>query len=162
MKKLLLTAILAFACAFTQAQSYNTAIGFKAAYPGYGSISVKHFFSGNSAFEFNLGGGNRSLWLQGFYMRNQSLGAEGLEWYWGLGADAGFWDNHYYHNRYYRGNDYAYSRGGFFGIDGVVGIEYTIPSIPINFALDAGPTARIAPYFGVGFGGSFAVRFAIR
>lgn len=162
MKKLFTTILLLSAITFSgQAQSYKTAIGFKGAFPGFGALSVKHFFSPPNAFEINLGAGYNSFWVQAFYMRNHDLGSEGLEWYWGLGGDAGSWGNSYYHNRYY-GKKHDYKGGGFLGADAVVGLEYTFNEIPINLAVDFGPTLRILPYTAVYFGGSFAIRFAIK
>ncbi len=160
MKKVLVTLLLAVSCIYSNAQEYNTAIGFKGAFPGWGALSVKHFFAGQSAIEGNLGIGRNAFWLQLLYERNQSIaGAEGLDWYWGVGGDLGAWD-HYYFDRYY--HDRVYNGDFFLGADAVVGLEYTIPTVPLNFALDVGPTLRVLPYTSLYFGASFAIRFAIR
>jgi len=163
MKKLvlMLTVILGMA-QFTTAQQYNTAIGIKGGFPGYGALSVKHFFGGASAVEFNLGGGAHNIWLQGLYERNTNIEG-GLDWYWGVGADVGFWSNgyRYYNNRY--NDDYYYNRGGAWGgLDGVIGLEYTFEEFPLNLALDVNPTVRLFPYVGFGIGGALAARIAIK
>lgn len=97
------------------------------------------------------------MWLQGLYEINNDLGS-GFDWYYGIGADLGFWTGHdyyhHYHDRYYNG---AYG-----GVDGVIGIEYTFSEIPLNLALDAVPTIRVFPYVGFNFYGNFAIRFAIK
>lgn len=139
-------------------QQYKTALGFKGGYPNFGSINVKHFFNSPNAIEASLGGGRYHLWMQGLYERNYAIPkADGLDFYWGLGADLGFWTNnyHYYdkkHNKYYN--------GVWGGIDAVVGLEYTFPSIPFNIALDMGPTIRLFPYVGFGYNGGLALRYA--
>jgi hypothetical protein len=157
MKKIVLLLALSLGMISTSfGQQYNTAIGLKGGFPGYGALSLKHFF-GQGAIEVNLGGGSRHLWIQGLYEQNYGI-QEGLEWYWGLGADVAFWNNDYhwhYNDHYYHGG----SRGS---LDAVVGLEYTFAQVPINLAIDAGPQVRVWPYVGVGFGGALALRFAIK
>lgn len=162
MKRLLLATLLVLGTTgLTTAQQYNTAIGIKGGFPNYGALSIKHFFGGASAGEFNLGGGAHHIWLQGLYERNTNIEG-GLDWYWGIGGDVGFWSDGY---RYYNGRyrDYYYGRGGTWGgVDGVIGLEYTFGEFPLNLALDANPTVRLWPYVGFGIGGALAVRIAIR
>lgn len=152
--------ILSFVCFFlvnAQAQDYKTAIGFKGGFPGYGALNVKHFLGGSSAIDFSVGGGANHLWLQGLYEINNPL-QDGFSWYYGIGADVGFWNRGYMH--YYK--DKYYNNRTWFGIDGVLGIEYTFNQIPINLAVEAVPTVRVSPYVGFGMGGAFAIRFAIK
>jgi hypothetical protein len=137
-------------------QQYNTALGIKGGFPGYGAFSVKHFF-GKGALEGNIGGGARHIWLQGLYEQNYNISG-GLDWYWGLGMDVGFWDNDYY----YHHEDHYYHGGTWGGIDAVFGLEYTFDEVPINLAADLGPRLRLWPYTGFDFGGAIAVRFAIK
>ena len=54
----------------------------------------------------------------------------GLSWYYGLGANIGFWD--------YQEDDEK-STSLFVGADGIVGAEYTFENIPLNLALDWKP-----------------------
>lgn len=144
---------------FSYGQQYNTAIGFKGGYPGYGSLSIKHFLGGGSgAIEGNFGGGPHHLIVQGLFERNTNIEG-GLDWYWGLGGHLGFWSNGY--NYYHRKND-TYYNGTWGGVDGVLGLEYTFNQIPLNLAVDMGPTLQLFPYVGVGFGGALALRFAIK
>jgi hypothetical protein len=141
-------------------QQYKTAIGIKGGYnfSSGASLNLKHFLGGSSAIEVSVGGGPHHLWLQGLYERNQAL-SKGFEWYWGLGGDLGFWSNGYkYYSKKY---DHYYS-GVWGGFDGVLGIEYTFQEIPLNLALDMGPTIRLFPYVGFGWAGGFALRFAIK
>lgn len=153
---LILTASLLLS-GFAFNQNYNTALGFKGGFPGFGALNVKHMLGGKSAIEASLGGGRNHLWLQGLYEINNDLGS-GFDWYYGIGADLGFWTGHDY---YYHYND-RYYNGAYGGIDGVIGIEYTFSEIPLNLALDAVPTIRVFPYVGFNFYGNFAIRFAIK
>ncbi len=144
----------------TYAQQYNTAIGIKGGYyyNGGGSLNLKHFLGGSSAVEVSLGGGSRHLWLQGLFEKNQAL-SDGLEWYWGIGGDLGFWTNGY---EYYSKKHDRYYGGTWGGIDAVIGLEYTFQQFPLNLAADMGPTVRLFPYVGFGWGGGIAARFAIK
>jgi hypothetical protein len=136
-------------------QQYKTAIGFKGGYPGYGALSIKHFLGSSTAFEGNLGGGKNHLWVQGLFEKNNPF-KDNFEWYWGIGAD--FLSYNKGHHYYYKNEYYGFNLGAV----GLVGIEYTFEEIPINLAFDCGPRVNLMPYFGVGFGGNFAIRFAIQ
>lgn len=142
-------------------QNYNTALGFKGGYPTWGALNVKHFFGGSSnAIEGSLGLGYRYFWVQGMYERNYAISAApGLDFYWGLGADIGFWTNGY---QYYHPKKDRYYGGVWGGLDAVVGLEYTFEQIPLNLALDFGPTIRLFPYLGGGYNGGFAIRYAFK
>lgn len=157
MKKnlLILTACLLLS-GFAFNQNYRTALGFKGGFPGFGAFNVKHSLGGNSAIEGSIGGGRNHLWLQGLYEINKDLGS-GFNWYYGVGADIGFWTNDYY----YRHDNRDYN-GAYGGLDGVIGLEYTFEEIPLNLAIDAVPTIRLFPYVGFNFYGNFAIRFAIK
>jgi hypothetical protein len=154
MKKFILSfaLILSFT---TFAQQYQTAIGFKGGYPGFGALSIKHFFGSSTALEGNIGGGKNHLWVQGILAKNNPL-YEKSEWYWGVGADFLSYNNG--HHKYYKNQYYGYN----FGIMGLLGVEYTFEELPINVALDCGPRLNVSPYFWFGFGGSVAIRFAIK
>jgi len=159
MRKVLFVLAL-IASTYSFGQQYRTAIGVKGGYSfmSGGGISIKHFLGGSSAIEGNLGGGPHHLWIQGLYERNQAL-SKGFEWYWGLGADLGFWTNNYH---YYSNKHKHYYSGAFSGIDALIGLEYTFSEIPINLALDLGPTIRLTPFVGFGWMGGVAIRFAIK
>ena len=58
----------------------------------------------------------------------------GLAWYYGAGANIGFWDD----------QDIAEQNTKLFvGADGILGMEYTFPDIPLNLALDWKPYLNI-------------------
>lgn len=141
-------------------QEYKTALGVKFGYPTWGALNVKHFFNSPNAIDASLGVGYRYFWLQGMYERNTAIGgAPGLEWYWGLGADIGIWGNGY---RYYHPKKDRYYGGAWGGLDAVLGLEYTVQPIPLNIAVEVGPTLRLFPYLGIGFNSALALRYAIK
>lgn len=161
MKKFLISSVCAMAFTLSYAQQYRTALGVRGDWSNldvaYADINLKHFINGTSnAFEATLGFGRRHLWLQGMYERNFSL-RKGVEWYWGLGGDIGYWSKNYD-----RSTDSRENTGVWTGIDAAVGIEYTFSSFPINIALDAGPTVRMYPFVEVGPLIGFSIRYAFR
>jgi hypothetical protein len=161
MRKLLITLVCATASTFSYAQQYTTALGVRGDWSNldvaYSDINLKHFINGTSnAFEATLGFGRRHLWFQGMYERNFLIG-KGVEWYWGIGGDIGYWNKNYD-----RSTDNRENVGVWTGIDANIGIEYTFPSFPINIALDAGPTVRMYPFVEVGPLIGFSVRYAFR
>lgn len=158
MKKLLLICALSVLGNGAFAQQYKTAIGIKGDWSSLdvdlAQFSIKHFFSAPNAFEFNFGAGRRFVWMEGLYLYNQPLKGN-FDWYTGGGIDLGYWNTNY---------DYQYNRSthsGFWGgATGLFGVEYTFSAVPLNFALDAGPTFRLVPDMEVGLKVGFAARYA--
>jgi hypothetical protein len=75
----------------------------------------------------------------------------------GAGADGGYWAKGNY------GRTDIESQTGFWvGLDGTIGLEYTFDVVPINLALDTGPSMRIVPDVKFGWMAGFAVRYAFR
>ena len=58
----------------------------------------------------------------------------GLAWYYGIGGNIGFWDD--------PETDVNETKL-FLGADGIVGMEYTFPAIPVNLAFDWKPYLNI-------------------
>lgn len=158
MKKVLQIFIISIAGHAAFAQQYNTAVGVKGDWStlniDLAEFSVKHFFAPSNAFEINLGLGRRYLWLEGMYLYNHPLKGD-FDWYSGGGLDFGYWNTNY-NSRY----DAATHSGFWAGATGVFGVEYTFDVVPLNFALDFGPTLRMVPDMEVGIKIGFATRFA--
>lgn len=141
-------------------QQYNVALGIKGDLTTYdlpsAEVSVKYFFSSPNAFELNLGGSRQFIWTQLLYERNYILTKE-LDWYWGAGVDGGYWNF---------GNsgraDLPTDKGFWTGINGTLGMEYTFNVVPVNLALDTGPSLRLVPEVDFGWMAGFAVRYAFR
>ena len=145
---------------FSHGQQYRAALGIKGDWSSLdlalAQLSVKHFFYGPNAFEYNVGFGRRYLWTQITYHRNQTLRKD-IDWYWGTGIDWGYWNSNY--DRAYDSDE----RSGFWGgINGVLGLEYTFDFIPINLAIDTGPTLRVVPNVKFGWMAGFALRYGFR
>ena len=154
MKKYLLLLALSTLGSSAYAQQYKTAVGIKGDWStlnvDMAQFSVKHFFAEPNAFEINFGAGRRFIWLEGMYLYNHPLRND-FDWYAGAGLDLG----------YSNGRIFSDVTDGFWGgATGVFGVEYTFDFIPINVALDAGPTLRMIPDFEVGLKVGFAVRYA--
>ena len=68
---------------------------------------------------------------------------EGLNFYYGGGAHLGIWDS----ERDYFG-DQVPGNKLFLGVDGVIGLEYAFPGIPLSIGLDWKPGFEIISDFG--------------
>jgi hypothetical protein len=159
MKKFLLVCLVSMIGNGTFSQQYNTAIGIKGDWSSLdvdlAMFSIKHFFSPPNALEVNFGAGRRFVWLEGMYLYNHPLKND-FDWYTGGGVDLGYW------NTNYDGQFDRATHSGFWGgVTGVFGLEYTFSAVPLNFALDVGPTIRVVPDMEVGIKIGFATRFAI-
>lgn len=160
MKRYLLVSLLALAIVFTfsarsDAQSmghdYRTGVGVKIGYWGGGALDVKHFLKPDAALEGLLSFGNHWFTITGLYEFHGPIsGAPGLLWYVGPGAHLGFWNTNYR-------NDHDYG-GTFFGVDGVLGLDYKFNGAPIDLSLDIQPELSI-PNGGFDIWGGLGIRF---
>src|ERR1043165_4681485 len=134
----------------TNSSSYNTALGVKF-YPG--GITLKHFFNGtNNAGELIGYFWNRGFRITGLYeIHGNFSDASGLKWYIGPGAHIGFYD-------YYNRNNHI--DGTYFGVDGVLGLDYKFNGAPINMSVDWQPSFEFGDFVGfVGNWGGIAIRY---
>ncbi|HEX5554403.1 MAG TPA: hypothetical protein VFX43_14250 [Chitinophagaceae bacterium] len=160
MKKLFLILSLWTVCFFafpsaSSAQSlghdYRTGVGVKIGYWGGGALDIKHFMTPTAALEGLLSFGGDWFTITGLYeFHGPVTGAPGLLWYVGPGAHIGFWNHHYREH-----NDVG---NAFFGVDGVLGLDYKISGAPIDLSLDIQPEVSI-PDGGFGFWGGLGIRF---
>jgi hypothetical protein len=124
--------------------SYNTAIGLRLGETSGLTVKLK---GSDHAIEGILGIWSDAFSITGLYEKHINAGGiPGLEWYYGGGAHVAFLTSGPYYNGVYyysvdRGRYYFYRYGGDLGIgiDGIIGIEYKIPAIPIAFSLDLKP-----------------------
>jgi hypothetical protein len=157
MRKLLLATIILLGFIVTNGQSksansssYRTALGVKF-YPG--GITLKHFFNGtNNAGELIAYFRSNRFRITGLYeIHGNFNGAPGLRWYIGPGAHIGFYDY------YYRNN---HIDGTYFGIDGVLGLDYKFNGAPINISIDWQPSFEFQDDLGFyGGWGGIAIRY---
>ncbi len=146
-------------------QEFKSAIGLRLGYPT--SVTYKTFITESAALEFfagtrgqrNVVNGNGWRWwsLSGAYQIHKPVnldGIEGLNYYYGFGATALFW------NFDFETDDNT----TVFGAQGYLGLSYTLRNQPINFSADWIPTFLIGGFsngFGGGYG-SFAVRYVLK
>ncbi len=145
MKKLIVAAVcLLFSAATLSAQDYNWAIGVRGGGMASG-LTVKHNISATNAWEGVLNTWyGKGVGLSGLYEWTMPVITDGFSFYYGVGAHLGF------------GSDSWFGVGA----DGVVGLEYKIPTVPIAVSLDYRPYLNFAKdfYFGAydfGFGVKF-------
>ena len=134
----------------THSSSYRSALGVKF-WDGAG-ISFKHFFQGNNAGEFIGYFWNHGFRLTGLYeIHGDFADAQGLKWYIGPGAHVGFYDYYDHHNNHIDGT--------FFGIDGVLGLDYKFKGAPINVSIDWQPSFEFGDYVGFDHYGGIGIRY---
>ena len=147
MKKIFLVFLICFTTIFIAPEKlmaqrsygadYTTAVGLRLS-PFYGP-EIKHFFRETTAIEGILHSRWGALKLTGLFEKHiQAFEEPGLRFFFGGGAHIGFAGSRYYRRWY---NDYRGGSRGLVGIDGILGLEYTIQdkSIPLNISLDWKP-----------------------
>jgi hypothetical protein len=154
MKKSVL--ILLFAAGISMAgfsQDYKTALGLRAGLP-YG-VTLKHFINKSNALEGILASRWSGLVITGLYENESWIGNyPALNWYWGFGAHAGFWDQGS------NPNVNASFVGVVIGVDAILGIEYTFDELPINLSLDLLPSLNVIGSTGWGgINGALSIRY---
>lgn len=144
------------------AQTYTSAIGIKTgsfARGGFGGLNFKHFISSENALEITVGGWDNYWRAQVFFEWQKPTGwTENLDWYIGLGGGIGAWSKNYWAP----GQQDKLNSGLFIIGSGVIGLDYTLPGIPINLALDTGPNVGIINARGFGWGGGLAIRYVLK
>jgi len=153
MKRTLITLVVIFlTVSFINAQEYRTGIGVRAG--NFSGLTIKHFNSQRTAVEGLI----TTRW-QGFQatllyeVHNRAFDVDHLNWYYGVGAHVGFYNgSHTYWGNYGR----AYT---IFGIDGILGIEYSFDEIPVNIGIDWKPVLNLIGYSGFWSEGAFSIRY---
>ena len=153
MKRTLTILLLLVALTFgAQAQSYKSAIGLRGGDPS--GITFKTFLNSTNALELIAGTGywGHNFVITGFYeWQYPTDWTPNLDWFIGPGAHLGFW------NDYYKDD---YGTGILIGIDGIIGLEYTLDDIPLNLGLGVGPSFQLTSGPGWGhWNGGFYVRY---
>ena len=154
MKRIILILFLAIGLnAISNGQDYRTSLGLRAGIP-YG-LTIKHFISKTNALEGTLASSWGGFVITGLYENEHWTGEyPGLNWFWGFGAHAGFWDT----GR--NPNVTATYVGSVLGLDGIIGLEYTFDEFPINLSLDLLPTINLIGDTGWGgINGALSVRY---
>lgn len=129
MKKFFVMAALLVSTLAVSAQEYNWAVGVRAG--GFSGLTAKKN-NGNNALEFGASFSTVGLNVDGVYLWQQPVITDGFNLYYGAGAYVGLYND-------------AFALGA----EGVVGLEYQIPNVPLAFSLDYRPAINVIP--GVGF-----------
>lgn len=140
-----------------ESTTYEQAIGGR--FGVANGITYKHFLNYSHAIDGIVNfQGNRSFSLfklLGLYQIHnpvQFIDVQGLQWYYGFGGGIGS----------YRYKDVGDS-GLAWSFDGVIGLDFKIPTAPLNLSLDWKPTMELTPESGVRFDGiGLSIRYVIR
>lgn len=154
MKKVLMTLAVVFCIvSFGNAQSYKTGVGLRGGLSG--GVTIKHFVSSNTAIEGIVSSRWRGVNLTGLYeIHAQAFDVEGFNWYYGFGGHIGFWDGKY---ASWGHDDKSYS---VVGLDGILGLEYKIPDIPISLSADWKPMINVFGHTGLWTdGGAISIKY---
>jgi hypothetical protein len=122
--------------------SYKTAIGLRAGETS--GLTIKQFVGSSTALEGIIGVWSHGISATLLYEKHvPAFDVDGLNWYYGAGGHVAFEAGRrlvYYRNdRYYRYNDGNIG----LGVDGIIGMEYKIPSIPFAVSLDVKPYIEV-------------------
>ncbi len=144
MKKALLVALLITIIGVgANAQDYKSAIGLRGGW--YNGVTYKHNMSQSRAFEALLATDWYGFNLTALYeIENPAFDVSGMRWYYGIGGHVG---------NYYKNSQLS------FGVDAIIGLEYTFKELPINVSVDYKPAWNLTG--GTGFWGADAA-FSIR
>ena len=122
--------------------NYKTAIGLRAGETS--GLTIKQFIGSSTALEGIVGVWSHGLSATLLYEKHvPAFDVDGLNWYYGAGGHVAFESGRrilYYRNdRYYRYNDGNIG----LGVDGIIGLEYKIPTIPFALSLDVKPYVEV-------------------
>ena len=141
MKKFLMMAALLVATLTVSAQEYNWAVGVRGG--GFSGLTAKKYLGENS-IEAGLSFNADFVNVEATYQWQQPVITDGFQLYYGGGAYLGLAEQ-------YLG----------LGAEGVVGLEYQIPNVPLALSFDYRPTFNVLGGFGysnfVNFG--FGVKY---
>lgn len=141
-------------------QAYESAIGARFGVPI--SVSYKKFVNEKAAVEGYVGVRSNSLYnqlgLSAAYLIHSDISeVEGLQWYFGGGTSA----YRYSYDTLFGGES---SDGIFLGINGYIGLEYTLSTAPVSASIDWVPTIILGDGVNTGFGsgyGALSVRYVL-
>ncbi len=147
-QKLIWIFIFTLAMGYTaSAQDYKTGVGLRLG-PSYG-LSVKHFVKSNAALEGLLYTRRGGFALTGLYeFHGVAFQTAGLKYYVGGGAHIGSWDGYRNYSWYNGKNGDRDGRYTTFGLDFIIGLEYTFREAPFSLSLDWKPAINLSNYGG--------------
>lgn len=131
MKKITLITLLFISALSITAQDYKSALGLRVNH-WYGGLTYKYFISSTTAWDLTLSTDfNNGATVTALYEKHVPIAdAPGLSWYYGPGFHVGLWGS---------GDNASID----LGIDGVIGLEYSVQEIPFAFSLDYIPSINL-------------------
>ncbi|MEM7371275.1 MAG: hypothetical protein AAF587_21850 [Bacteroidota bacterium] len=141
------------------AQNYGTAIGLRMGYSV--GLTVKGHLDAEKAIEGLLYFRSRGLGLTILYEKHaDAFGSSDLQWFYGVGGHFGYWNK----DRNLNAPVFTEETDVIGGVDGILGIEYTIREIPFCISLDYKPLLNLfgtgeVPRFG--HGGALSIRYLL-
>ena len=155
---LILVTLIVAISGITSAQDYETAIGLRGGLAS--GVTLKHFVASDLAVEGILTTHFRGLQITGLAEIHQpAFDVPGLAWFYGGGGHVGFYS--YYEGHPWFSESYTGSRG-VIGVDGILGLEYTIQELPICLSIDLKPAFNLVGYSGFVNGGGISARYTFR
>ena len=144
MKKItLITLLIISSVSMLKAQDYKSALGLRVN-QWYGGITYKYFVAPTTAWDLTLSSDfENGATLTALYEKHVPIvGAPGLSWYYGPGFHVGLWGE---------GDNSLID----LGLDGVIGLEYSVNEIPFAFSVDYIPSVNLRIGDGSGVNGNF-------
>lgn len=143
------------------AQEYKTGLGLRLG--PFNGITVKHFLSQKNALEGIASFRWNGFIITGLYEWQKGIkGANGLDYFLGLGAHVGSINGNDYY-KYYRYNyDNYRNHLTVIGADFIIGLEYTFKEAPFNIGLDWKPAIDFGNYGWWGDGLALSVRYTFK
>ena len=161
----LVAAALFFAATPSSQAQYNAQSGRTADYTAalggrFGTlfgVSGKVFLTENVGLEAHFGSRRRGFEMGMLGLWHRDIGWQGdFNWYFGGGAHLGF-------SEYDNSLEVNQRTQSTFGLDGVVGLEYTLRSIPLNLAIDYKPEVNFTGVTGPNWvSGAVTARYVFR
>jgi len=123
---------------------YDNALGIRlGSWPG---ITYKHFVSQRGAFEAMLNTRWHGFMFHGLYeVHHKAFNEPGFNFYYGVGGHVGHWNVGKYRHPWYD-NSGSYAA---IGLDGILGLEYSFSSIPLNMSVDWKPMLNLVSWTGL-------------
>lgn len=116
-------------------QLYKTGVGARLGF--FNGLTVKHFLQEGRAAEGILSTRWNGFIITGLYeFQQQFPDVNNLEWFFGGGAHVGFWQS----GRYPDGGS---TTANVFGLDLILGVEYTFDEFPFSAGLDWKPAFNV-------------------
>lgn len=138
--KIILVTLMFFFATGLNAQ-YNFAVGLRAG--GSAGITVKKISPSSKSFEGIIGFCGDCFSLTALFEKQPEIvDVNGLSWFYGAGLHISFYQDNI--NRRWYNSRYNTDEGAIgLGVDGIIGIEYKIPEVPIAFSLDIKPFIEV-------------------